>query len=472
VDLLRWPILGSFLRWRHARTSVQVALLFVATVIVIHGFAGPDFAAGNLSTVLTWVHYRGLLVVALLAAGNLFCFGCPMIRVRDWGRRLHRPNLKWPAWLRGKWLAIVLFAAVLFAYEYFDLWSLPRATALLVLAYFVTALVVDLVFAGASFCKHVCPVGQFNFVASTISPLEVRVRALSVCESCKTEDCIAGRPASPLTGMPAQRGCELGLFQPAKVGNLDCTFCLDCVQACPYDNIAIGTRVPAIELADERRRSGIGKLADRSDLAVLVVLFVFGALLNALAMTSPGVAIERWLASLLGTRSEAVALGALFLGVLVVVPALLLGFAAWLSRALDAPSEPLLATSTRFAYGLVPFGFGMWLAHYGFHLLTGILVVVPVTQSTAVDMFGTPILGDPLWQWAGMRPGAVLPIELGFLILGTLGSLGLMPLIAEENGRSSLRRLLPWMVLVVLLALAAGWILVQPMDMRGTGFGA
>ena len=46
----------------------------------------------------------------------------------------------------------------------------------------------------------------------------------------------------------------LGLFLPAKVGNLDCTLCLDCVQACPHDNVALASRLPGLELADARRR--------------------------------------------------------------------------------------------------------------------------------------------------------------------------------------------------------------------------
>jgi polyferredoxin len=473
VDLLRSPLIGPILRWRHTRTAVQLTLLAVALLIVVHGFAGPEFAAGNLSTVLTWVHYRGLLVLSLLAVGNLFCFGCPMIRVRDWGRKLRTPTLRWPAWLRGKWLAIALFAAVLFTYELFDLWTLPRATAVLVLSYFVGVLIVDMLFTGAAFCKHVCPVGQFNFLASTVSPFEVQVRQASTCASCKTEDCIAGKPASALTGAPAQRGCELGLFQPSKVGNLDCTFCLDCVAACPHDNIAIASRVPAVELAEDQRRSAIGRLADRTDYAVLAMVFVSGAFLNAFAMTSPGFATERWLAGWIGLDSEAVVLGLMFVLGLFVFPYAALRITGAVSTLLEsgswsAESRPV----SRFAFGLVPLGFGVWLAHYGFHLLTGALVIVPVAQSAMIDVMGQPLLGDPLWRWAGVRPGAVLPIQLGVVLLGTLGSAALMSLIAGRSGARSSRVAVPWMVLVLLLGLFAGWVLFQPMEMRGTGFGA
>ena len=43
---------------------------------------------------------RPLLVVALLAAGNLFCTGCPFVLARDAGRRFLPPRLTLPRWLR------------------------------------------------------------------------------------------------------------------------------------------------------------------------------------------------------------------------------------------------------------------------------------------------------------------------------------------------------------------------------------
>src|SRR5262252_3381681 len=194
-DVLTWPGIGRFLRWRHARTALQLVLLLLSVAVVLDGLLSPRIDPTSLATVLTWVHYRGLLVVALLAAGNLFCTGCPFVLVRDAGRRLKPPSLSVPRWLRTKWIGIALFAALLFAYELFDLWSLPGATAWLVITYFVSALLVDLTFTGATFCKYLCPIGQFNFVASTMSPLELRVKNADTCHGCGTVDCIKGRCA-------------------------------------------------------------------------------------------------------------------------------------------------------------------------------------------------------------------------------------------------------------------------------------
>jgi ferredoxin len=471
-DVLRWPLVGSFLRWRHARTSLQFALLLVAAVLILHGLFGPQVAPANLATVLSWVQYRGWLILALLVAGNFFCTACPFVLVRDQGRRLTAPSRKWPRWLRVKWIGIALFIGVLFAYELFDLWELPRATAWLVLGYFAAALAIDLRFTGATFCKYLCPIGQFSFVASTMSPLELQVRQPETCRTCRTVDCIKGRRDEAVPSRVLRRGCELALFLPTKVGNLDCTFCMDCVQACPHDNIAVATRVPGLELVDPRRRSGVGWLPRRRDIAALVILFVFGGLINALGMTASARVMEQGLVNLLGARSEGPVLAALFAIVLIAIPILMLGIAGMLTASLTRRGlSSSLDVVTRYSYALVPLGFGVWLAHYGFHLLTGVLTLIPVTQSAVLDLFGWPALGTPLWQLTGMRPGLVFPIEVGVILMGAGGSLVLAYLISE---RDSLERrviaTIPWAVVTLAITVAALWITSQPMDMRAVAF--
>jgi ferredoxin len=440
--------------------------------VVLDGLLGARIDPTNLATVLTWVHYRGLLVVALLAAGNLFCTGCPFVLVRDAGRRVRPPWLSFPRWLRTKWIGIALFVAVLFCYELFDLWALPRATAYLVLAYFASALAVDLVFSGANFCKYLCPIGQFNFVASTMSPLELRVKDISTCQTCRTVDCIKGRRAPEAPAVVLQRGCELRLFLPSKVGNMDCTLCLDCVHACPHDNIALAARVPGAELADSRRRSGIGRFSRRWDIAAFAVIFTFGSLLNAFGMIAPVRGLEAWMSNAMGVASEAPILLVLFIAALVVIPTLLFGGAGTLTKLLAGDAQRSIAQiAVNHAYALVPFGFGMWLAHYGFHLLTGAFVVVPVTQRAAIDLLGWSALGEPLWRLTGLRPGSVFPIQIGLMLLGTMGSFAAAFRVAERDypprpGRA----VVPWAVIIIGLAAAALWILSQPMDMRGLGF--
>src|SRR6185503_15541562 len=474
MNILRLPVVGSFLRWRYARPALQLLLLLISLAVVLHGLLGPQLAPRKLATVLTSIHWRGFLIVAIVAAGNLFCTACPMVLARDVSRRFFHPALRWPRWLRGKWLGVALLVLVLFSYELFDLWSQPRATAWLVLGYFGLAIAIDTVFKGASFCKHLCPIGQFNFVASTMSPTELRIVERETCRTCRTSDCIKGSPADrpAEAGHYRQRGCELGLFLPMKVGNLDCTMCLDCVHACPHDNIALVTRTPGAELLERGRRSGIGRLAQRADLAALAVVFTFAALVSAFAMTSPAYLVEQRLAAKMGTQSEWPILAVIFIVGLIVLPAALLSGAGVVTRAF-APEprgtrlrpfgasarQALAATVLSYSYALIPIGLGIWVAHYGFHLLTGLLTIVPVAQSAVVDAFGHALLGGPFWGWVGLQPGAVFPIQLGCVVLGAAGSLAMVQAISQRDQPS--RPVLastPWLALVLLITTTALWI--------------
>ena len=467
---------------------LQIPLLILSIVMLLHGLLGSPLAPRNLATALTWIHFRGALVLVLLAAGNFFCLACPFMLVRNALRKFVKPRWNWPQSLRNKWLSIVLLIVILFAYELFDLWASPVWTAWLIGGYFLVALAIDGTFKHATFCKFVCPIGQFNFVASTASPLEVQVRDYAVCNACKTKDCIRGkrvtaagsdsrasiashaRGNSPLRVI--QRGCELALYQPLKTGNMDCTFCLDCVHACPHDNVGVMSRAPAAELLVDPLRSGIGHFSHRKDLAALVIVFCFGALMNAFGMVSPIYALEDWLHSVLHVQPEAPVLGLIFAVVMIVEPLLLLGFAAWLTRALGGSRAAIVPTAVRYSYALVPLGFGMWLAHYGFHFFTGVLTVIPVTQSAVAEVIGRPLLGAPLWTWTGMPTRFVQPMELAFLFLGLVGSLLLTHSLAkEDSAERPFRAFLPWAAVGVLIWASSVWLMFQPMEMRATFLG-
>jgi ferredoxin len=467
-DLLKAPLLGPLLLWRHSRTLVQIPLLLVSIAMILHGLLGPTISPKNLATVLTWVHFRGALVLVLLCAGNFFCMACPFMLARNFMRRFIHPRFTWPRMLRNKWIAVALFALILFTYELFSLWSSPWLTAWVIVGYFAAVLLVDGLFKHATFCKYICPIGQFNFLAATVSPLEVQVRDLHVCSGCHTKDCIRGRHAPDADLVILQRGCELALFQPSKFGNMDCTFCLDCVHACPQDNIGILSRLPASELMVDPQRSGVGYFSKRKDIAALTLVFCFGALMNAFGMVSPVYVVETWLSRLLHVQHLAPVLGLLFTLFLVVEPAILLGAAAWVTRSWAGVRRAWLPLIIRYTYCLVPLGFGMWLAHYGYHLFTGLYTIVPVTQSAFADL-GWPILGDPQWTLVGLPKYVVEPLQFGFLLLGMAGSLLVAWHLAEEDSQEHpMRVFAPWAAVCLLLLLGAMWLMAQPMDMRAT----
>src|SRR5262249_37872779 len=155
-----------------------------------------------------------------------------------------------------------------------------------------------------------------------------------------------------------------------KAGNMDCTFCLDCAHACPHDNIGVLAVPPGRDLWRDPVRSGVGSFGRRPDLAALVVVLVFGALANAAGMVGPVAEWQDGLCSRLGLHSLLPVVSMYYFLALLGVPLLTVGTAAALSRRWGRLSASWLAVATRFSFALVPFGFGLWLSHSGFHFLT------------------------------------------------------------------------------------------------------
>jgi len=461
-DLLRTPALGPFLHWRHARSALQLPMLMVAILVLYDGLFGPQLAPRNLAGVAPWVQGRGVAVLALLLAGNLTCMACPFALSRNAGKKLLGGRRNWPKRLQGKWLVAGLLLVFFWFYELFDPWALPWLTAVLAAGYFAGAFIVNGAFSGMSFCKYLCPLGHFNFVNSLASPVEVRIHHPEVCTVCATKDCLRGRGG--------QRGCELWLFQQRKVGNMDCTFCLDCARACPNDNVGLLSRLPGSELWDERPRAGIGRFSDRVDLAALALVLVFGAFLNAFGMVGPFYPFAEGLARLLGTNSEGMVLTVIFGVGMLLMPVAVVGTAAWVSRALARSRQPILSVAIHHSLALVPLGFGMWLAHYSFHFLTGALTLIPVAQSFLVDI-GMPFLGQPNWSFGPLVPGGwLVPIELVLLELGWLATLLASyraTTLWQIGTRGSKAAFLPWGLVATTLFLWGVWLMLQPMEMRG-----
>ncbi len=465
LDLLHLPVLGAILRWKHNRTVVQFLLFALAAAIIVDGLLGTPLAAKNVATVSAWVHYRGLVVLALLLVANLFCAACPFLLPRKLAKWLGRPTQRWPQPLRNKWLALAGLVLIIYSYELFDLWASPWWTAWVTVAYFGVAFVLEALFTRNSFCLYVCPLGTFNFLYSTISPLQITARNDDVCRDCAGHECI--------NGSATQQGCQLELFVPTIQSNMNCTFCLDCAKACPYDNVALAPRIPGNELFAQSWRN-------RLDLAWLAIVTAFVGLGNAFGMTPPIYRLEVQLAQLLNTESEALVLGLLYLGGAVIGPLLLVYGMAWLSRLLSVGNHNALSLHRlvmRHAYSFVPLGFAIWFAHYLFHFLTGAMTIVPAFQTFFQRTLQWPLLGEPNWQLALRFVPAVATIQLWQSVITYGGLLVAVALTlraaraAHQDGRRALAEAVPWLLLLLVLAVASGATFLLPMEMRGSAIG-
>jgi cytochrome c oxidase assembly factor CtaG/polyferredoxin len=459
-DLLRMPVLGAVLRVRYGRQSLQAISLLAMCIVIAHGFAGHPMAAMNLAGVLPWNIVRALGVLALLFMGNLFCMACPFTLPRELGRRIGWARLRWPQWLRMKWIGVGLMLAFFFGYERFALWNSPARTAWLLIAYIGTAFLVDTFFRGASFCKYVCPIGQFNFVGSLISPTTLKIRSAATCDACATRDCIRGNAQ--------QRGCELELYLPEKRSNADCTLCMDCVKACPHDNIGILPRSMTQDVLASEPTSSLGRLSRRTDVAAVALVLVVAGFANAAAMVGPGVSFL----AVAGRRVPWLATGTGgFVGVLAGM--LLAAGVVWLVSQSVRSGGRGGEAFCRGALALVPLGMGMWAAHLLFHLLMGVPGLLPLVQQAGQD-FGLHWTSAPQWSstTSVLQGNGLLQLQLLFLDGGLLLSLYLVwRMVASTRVVRRLLEVAPLALFTVALYGFGFWLLLQPMQMRGMMMG-
>lgn len=484
ADLLSLPGIGRLLKWRWGRLALQLPLAIITLLIIYDGFTGPQSASRNLATVTPWVHYRGLVVLVLLLVGNLFCMACPFTLPRTLAKKLSIRGRRFPRLLRNKWLAIFGLFALFFIYEWLDLWASPALTAWVIVAYFVASFVLEAFFTESAFCKYICPLGTFNFVYSSASPTQIAVKDHAVCQHCAGKECVNGSyaPQSSIVRVDeipyidadgvlhmkkvnvqhspkGTLGCGTQLYPPQITSNMDCVFCLDCVRACPHDNIGLMTRLPGRELLKR------GAWPKRWDVSLLVIALAFMGVTNAFGMVPPVFALQDWLVRSLGVNSEFVALLLIFgIGnlLLPVVAALSAGFLAQMFTRTRGKIS-LRDTVATFAPAIIPLSFGIWIAHYGFHFLIAPLAIIPIVQE---------FLGQT-GQWAIFAQPADEQLISVIQVLALMGGFLWSMMLANRAAMRVYRRqapfaLAPFALLFLLLMLAAVAIFSLPMEMRGT----
>lgn len=484
-DILSIPLLGTALKSRYGRLILQIPLAILAILMVYDGIVSADIPASrNLATVLPWVHYRGLIVLILLLAGNLFCMGCPFMIPRTLAKKLSISGMRFPKVLRNKWLAIAGLFLIFFLYEWLDLWASPFLTAWVIIAYFLASFALEAMFKESVFCKYVCPLGSFNFAYSTASPTQIAVKDHSKCQSCQGKECVNGSFATEsiirIDKIPfidadgnlhykdvqvennpqGVLGCGTELFPPQIKGNMDCVLCLDCARACPHDNIGLMTRTPGRELLKA------GTWAKRWDMSLFVIILAFMAVVNAFGMVPPVFALLEWFAGI-GFASEILPLFLIFFLGGIVAPVILSLIAARLTQILTFTGNKISLRDTvaTFAPAFIPLGFGIWIAHYAFHFLIAPLSFIPIFQ----EFFGAS-QGD--WVAFGFQVDISL---IGLLqVIALLGGFLWSMFIAQEAStrvygkRSSFGALMPWSMMLLVLMIAAYQVFSLPMEMRGT----
>ncbi len=367
IDLLAFSRLARVLRSPWWPLAWQVPATVGFTALVAAGLAGWDVA-----NTVTWAIWWPAMALLVLLGSRAWCLACPPGALAEWAGERARPLRTFPAPLRTLWLPAVLLVALAWGYDAWDVAGSGWRTALLLLAFTATAVLLGLRYAGRSFCRYVCPVGALAGVLGLLGSLGIVARSRRVCADHRPKPCLVsgeGRPACPMLEVP------YAMERP-----LHCHLCLACVRACGPDNLAVVARAHGWAL-----RHGRGARWDE---------VAFGLVLCGVALVQM-FAMVGWVRA---QASNVLGLALAYAG---------LGIAAPL-----AATVMLRAAARRVGAGAV------------------LAVVVPAAWA----LFAVHNLDHLVPRWLARWPGTVLWAQAVLLLLGFAAALALLAGRMREEG--------------------------------------
>ncbi len=439
------PVLYS--RWPQFLARAITLAGFIFTIAA--GLLGSRVGSHNFAIIFVWIAWWTALKLAFIPlGGRSWCSVCPIPLPGEWlqrggilekGERRTGLNLRWPKRLRGSWLQsggfllIGLFSAVTL--------TDPGVTAWVLLALFGLAIGLSLVFERRAFCSYVCPIGGFSGIYAKTAPVEVRVIDTSICTAHSEKTCY--------------QSCPWGLYPVALRDSAQCGLCMECLRACPKDNIAVNLRPFGSDLV-QARPSRQPPQTRRLDEAFLALVMLGSALAFSAVFTGPWGSLKS-AAFAIGSKAWlGYALGFLALN-LGIMPGLFT-LATWGGEKWSGGKTGLRRAIAEQAPVLLPLGLFAWIAF---------------TISFAIPKLGAVlgVLADPLgWGWSLLgSAGAARSLDMsglsgvlqaGMLMVGLFWSASLTQRLAMAGNRPDLRKALPMLAFILLFSLAMLWLLV------------
>jgi NAD-dependent dihydropyrimidine dehydrogenase PreA subunit len=438
-NLLRISWLRSLIVGRWPQFVIRALTLAGFIFTIIAGLIGTRVGSHNFAIIIVWIAWWTALKLAFIPfGGRSWCSVCPIPLPGDWlqqGGILVKGsglglNLRWPkrlkrSWLQsGAFLLIGLFSAVTL--------TEPRVTSWVFVALFGLAIGLSLVFERRAFCSSICPIGGFTGIYAKTAPVELRTIDKEICAKHGDKSCY--------------RACPWGLYPVAFRDSAACGLCMECLRACPQDNLALNLRPFGTDI-------GIVRLSNRLDEAFLALVMLGSVLAFAAVFVGPWGWLKSAAYTIGSLRWSGYALGFLSLN-LLVLPGLFC-LAVWTGQKYSGRKLPLKQEIANQSQSLLPLGLMAWVAF---------------TLSFALPKLGyvASVMNDPLgWGWNLLGVGSTLwsPDVSGFspvlqvilLLIGLFWSANVARRLADYD----YRRTVPVLTFCLAFSLGMLWLLIR-----------
>ncbi len=441
LDLYRVPWLRNLLasRWPQLTLRIITVLGFLFTLLAAQ--VGPRVGSRNFAIIMVWIAWWTALKLAFIPlGGRSWCSICPVALPGDWlqqggltPNRLHRNglNLRWPKILRGAWLQsggfllIGLFSAVTL--------TDPHLTGWVLLGIFILAIAMSLVFEHRAFCSYICPIGGFSGMYAKAAPVELRVVDRQVCADHPDKLCY--------------QACPWGLYPLALKDSSACGLCMECLRACPKDNLALNLRPYSTDLGQPTRMA-------RLDGTFLACIMLGSALAFSAVFLSPWGWLKLSAFHVGSLQWLTYAMGFLALN-LIVLPGIF-SLCVWLWKKISRSGLSLKRLVAMEAQGLIPLGLMAWIAFTISFALPKLSYIVGV-------------LNDPLGLgWQVLHISTVSRsldvsafssiLQAGLIVVGAIWAVSVTRKLAQAGGNR--RANLPVAGFYLLYSSALLWLLV------------
>lgn len=438
LNLYRIPWLRPLLESRWPQFLVRALALAGFVFAIAAGLFGSVVGSHNFAIIFVWIAWwSAFKLVFIPLGGRSWCSICPIPLPGDWlqqggiltrGRGLGL-NLRWPKRLKGSWLQSGAFLLI----GLFSALTLtdPRVTGWVFLALFGMAISLSLVFENRAFCSHICPIGGFSGIYAQTSPVELRVIDTEICAKHGDKSCY--------------HACPWGLYPVALRDSSACGLCMECLRACPQDNLALNLRPFSADLGQTRT-------ANRLDEAFLALVMLGSALTFAAVFVGPWGWLKMVAFEIGSWGWWGYAAGFLTLN-LLALPGLF-ALAVWIGRQVSKVRLPLNREISNQSQALLPLGLMAWIAFTVSFALPKLGYILSVLN----DPFGWgwKLLGTGYAFWQPDLTGFSSLVQVALLLLGLFWSAR----VARQLAAPDTRRATPVLVFCLAITLAMLWLLV------------
>ena len=421
--------LSPALKWIAQRRWFQFAVvlpnLLIFLLFLTAGVFGSPVGNRNIIIIFVWILWWFLLISVMVPfASRIWCMVCPFPFFGEWiqrraliGVRFVDPkkrkksthgsavgrnryfglNGRWPKALSNIWIQNLFFLALCTFSALFL--TRPIVSVVVLGSLFVGATAFHVIYRQRAFCSYVCPVSGFLSLYSMTSMVEVRSRDAEVCAKCTDKGCLAGGENG--------WGCPWFMYPSKMARNNYCGLCMECVKACPHDNMTVNAR----PFCSDRKLKGYDEVWKAFIMLSLAATY-------SVIYLGPWAVLKDWAnapqsGKWAGFFTYAVVL---WTSALVLIPAIYSGavrLGQLLAGRRDIPfKDALLAL----AYPVVPLGLLVWVAFsFPLILVNGSYILMTLSDpfGWGWNLFGTAEIG-----WTPVVPHWAPYIQVVLLLVG------------------------------------------------------